>query len=81
MSVFDENHHQVSATTAELEAILRALPHCSCGGLAEVTLQERPRCVGCAAADPHGHCVPLPHASLALRIEDVLLPFLPRGRR
>lgn len=72
----------IEATEAELQALLRALPRCvGCGGLAEVTIGKRPRCVACAAPHKRGRCSSLSHAGVALRIEDVLSPYLPSPRK
>ena len=71
----------ITATDAEWRAVLRAVPRCvGCGGLAEVELGGRPRCVGCAAPVRRSRCKALPHAPLAMRIEDALSHHLPRAR-
>lgn len=65
----------VAATEAEWRDLLAALPKCmSCGGIAEVLLDGRPRCCGCAASVRRGRCVGLDHSEVALRILDAVQP-------
>jgi hypothetical protein len=72
----------LAGTEGEFRALLRCLQHCvGCGGLAEVVLAGRPRCVACAVPHRRARCTPLPHAALALRIEDALSPHIPSPRK
>lgn len=63
----------VTATESEWRAILRIVTRCvGCGGIAEVNLGARARCVACAAPIRRSRCVLLAHAELAQRIRDAL---------
>jgi hypothetical protein len=65
----------LTAPAASLEALIGQLPRCvECTALAEVRLNGRPRCVGCAGRHRSGSCSTLPWADAAGAIIDALSP-------
>lgn len=70
----------VTASREDWEALLRALPRCPCGALAELELNGRVACIPCAASVRVGRCRTLEHADAAGAIMGALSPFEAAGR-
>lgn len=70
----------VTASRAAWEALLRALPRCPCGELAEVANRGNFACLGCAASSPRAVGKALEHIGAAMAVADALSPHVPTGQ-
>jgi hypothetical protein len=70
----------VAASREQWESLLRALPRCRCGAVAEREVGGRVACAACVVGAPQMRTRALPHAAAAGAIAAALSPFEPDGQ-